>query len=243
MPDGKTNPGTPAKWAALVDDRVVWAPNRNVPVSLLKTQGNVGAGRVLVQDCNSAQDVVLKGDVTINLALGNVFYTLAEEDLQSRAACEAAPKLAFFIDDRPVVTTRGDQTGKSLRELFLIPEHAKLVRDHVGEQDERIDLGDKVNFRDGPVFHARAGEAVAPEVVPLSITVNARQFTEREGVRPDMTGLQIAALAYGPKAREVSVSLASEGGREVGLAQQIRIKGGEVFDATHRPPSGNVGTF
>jgi hypothetical protein len=232
-----------AKWAALIDDRVVWSPGRQVLVKVLKAQGQVDENRVLVQDHNLPDDVVLQDDVTIDLASGNVFYTAAAGELKPGGTSSSTPKLAFFVDDRPVVTTRMDQTGKSLRELFNIPPHTKLVRDRESDKDDPIGPEDKISFIDGPVFYARPGEPASTKQAQLSITVNARRFTERDGVKSEMTGLQIAALVYPEDPKGASVLFVSEGGREVPLAQQLQIRGGEVFDASHLTSSSAIGSF
>ncbi len=247
MPDPKSTAGggtsSTAKWAALIDDRVVWSPGRTVLVGVLKTQCSVPENRVLVRDHSSPNDQILRDDVAIDLAAGNVFYSIAVDEQKPRDPSGAAAKLAFFVDDRPVVTTRADQTGKSLRELFNLAETAKLVRDYANDQDEVIEPQGKISFADGPVFRASAGQRPAPKLTSLSITINSRRFTEHDGVRPTMTGFQIAALLNPQDAKQATVSIVSDGGREVQLAQQITIGGGEVIEVGRTTSSGNIGTF
>src|SRR5215218_5811263 len=83
----------PGKWTALVDDIPIPMPERQVKATVLATQAAVPNGRVLVRDHNSPDDVVIGGDETLDLAQGNVFYTLNACDVEPRQKCEAPPKL------------------------------------------------------------------------------------------------------------------------------------------------------
>src|SRR4051812_6856976 len=84
--------GGPAKWAALVDDQVVWSPSQKVAVKVLDEQAGT-SGKVLVRDHNSPNDVVINRHEEVDLAKGNVFYTLDENDVKPRADCVEAAKL------------------------------------------------------------------------------------------------------------------------------------------------------
>ena len=223
---------SPAKWAALVDDRVVWAPQRTVPAAVLRTQGGVAGGRVLVRDHNSPDDVVLGDGDAVDLAAGNVFYTLGQDEVQPRGTCELPAKLAFFVDDRPEVTTRGAQTGQSLRDLFGLATNVRLVRDLESPADDDVPVGESADFGNGPVFYTRKSEH------GLSITVNARVFTARDGVRKHMTGRDVAALVYPSNPDDTRVFLVSAGNREVGLGERLTIEGGEVFDVARKNVTG-----
>lgn len=221
-----------AKWAALVDDTVVPMPGRNVKVSVIAAQASIPDGHVLVRDHNSAEDVVLSHEGTIDLAEGNVFYTTLECDAESRGHCSAPPKLAFFVNDRYEVTVRADQTGQTIRDLFNLPRNSVLVRDDVGRTDEPIEATDSAIFTDGPVYYCRAVVAV------LSITVNARLFTEHDGVKREMRGRGIASLVYPQSPDETRIWLVSGGSREIGLDERIEIHGCEVFDVVRKKVDG-----
>ncbi len=221
-----------AKWAAVVDDVLVPMPRRTVPVSVLMTQASVPAGFVLVRDHNSPDDVVLPDDGVIDLADGNVFYRLERCGVQPRGKCVEAPKLAFVLNDRFEVTTRPDQTGRSLRELFALPPHSQVVRDREGPDDDQLSLEAEARFPDGPVFYSRHVHA------ELKITVNSRVFTEHTGVKPVMTGLQIAALVYPEEPSNTRVHFVSEGNREVPLNEPVKIRGCEVFDVVRKEVTG-----
>jgi len=222
----------PAKWAALVDDTPISSPQRRVKAAVIKTQASVPDGRVLVRDHNSPDDVVLRDEEFVDLSEGNVFYTLAECEVQPRATCSAPAKLALFVDDRPEVTIRAGQTGKTIRELFNLPPNAKLIRDHEGGMDEPIELTTTAPFVDGPVFYTRHVQAI------LSITVNARVFTEADGVRKTMTGREIATLVYPEAPNETRVWLVDAVNREIGLDERVDINGCEVFDVVRKRVDG-----
>jgi hypothetical protein len=222
----------PAKWAAQVDDKVIPMPERKVKVTVIKAQACAGDDKVLVRDHNSPHDMIVGDNEVIDLADGNVFYTLATCDAQPRPGCAEPPKLAFFVNDRPEVTVRRSQTGQTLRELFGLPLHANLVRDDEGGSDQPISLAEVVGFEDGPVFYSRA------VVAELSITVNSRKFTEHDGVQHIMTGEQIAALVYPQNPRETRVWEVSPEKREIDLDKKIEIEGCEVFDVVRKKVDG-----
>ena len=221
-----------AKWAALVDDTVVPLPCRKVKVSVIVAQASIPDGQVLVRDHNSAEDVVLSYESTVDLAEGNVFYTILECDVQPRGHCSAPPKLALFVNDRYEVTVRADQTGQTIRDLFNLPRNAVLVRDDVGRTDEPMEPADPALFTDGPVYYSRAVVAV------LIITVNARLFNEHDGVKCEMTGREIASLVYPQSPNETRIWFVSGGNREIGLDERIEIHGCEVFDVVRKKVDG-----
>jgi hypothetical protein len=220
------------KWAVLVDDAVIPMPERIVKVRVIKAQAGVVDDRVLVRDHNSPHDVIVGEDEVINLADGNVFYTLAACDAQPRQTCIEEPKLAFFVNDRAEVTVRSAQTGQTLRELFGLPLNASLIRDDEGKTDQPISPNETVEFKDGPVFYSRA------VVAELSITVNSRKFTEHDGVQPIMTGEQIAALVYPQNPRETRIWEVSPEKIEIDLDKKIEIEGCEVFDVVRKKVDG-----
>jgi len=222
----------PAKWAALVEDTPIPLPERRVKASVIKAQASVPEGRTLVRDHNSPDDVIVHDADLIDLAEGNVFYTVEECEARPRGHCTAPAKLALFVNDRPEVTVRAAQTGQTVRELFNLPLNAKLIRDHEGGIDETIELATVVRFPDGPVFYTRHVEAL------LSITVNARVFTEHDGVRSVMTGREIATLVYPEAPNETRIWLVSGGNREIGLDERIEIHGCEVFDVVRKKVDG-----
>jgi hypothetical protein len=222
----------PAKWAALVDDKLIPMPQREVRVTVIREQACVSDGTTLIRDHNSPHDVVVADNETVDLAHGNVFYSLSGCEVQPRPACAEPPKLAFFVDDRAEVTVRSAQTGQTLRALFGLPLNANLVRDNEGKSDQPIAAKDVVEFKDGPVFYSRSPVAM------LSITVNSRKFTEHDGVQHIMTGEQIASLVYPQNPRETRIWEVSPEKREIELDKKIKIGGCEVFDVVRKKVDG-----
>ncbi|MDX6444629.1 MAG: hypothetical protein QOH71_1703 [Blastocatellia bacterium] len=222
----------PAKWAAQVDDKVIPMPAQMVKVTVIKAQACVAEDKVLVRDHNSPDDLIIGDNEVVDLAGGNVFYTLAVCDVQPRPGCTEPPKLAFFVNDSAEVTIRKSQTGQTLRDLFGLPLHANLVRDDEGGSDKPISVTDAVEFEDGPVFYSRA------VVAELSITVNAQKFTEHDGVHHIMTGEQIATLVYAQNPRETRVWEVSPEKRKIELDKEIEIRGCEVFDVVRKKVDG-----
>ena len=183
---------------ALVDDEPVPMPQRTVKVGVIRAQANVPTRIALTRDYNSPHDFVLGDDsAVIDLAEGNVFYCLPEcegESLRVRP-CAKTAKLAYFIDDRPELTTNPEQTGRMLRELFGLSADTPLLRDFESPHDEEISADARVRFVDGPVFYTHRSHTRG-----LVITVNSRAFTKTDGVKASMTGEEIArfGLSEGP---------------------------------------------
>lgn len=221
-----------AKWAAVVDDVVIAAPRRVVSVSVIKAQASMPDDFVLVRDHNSPNDIVMRDDTQIDLAEGNVFYRLKRCEVQPVNSCHDAAKLAFIVDDRAEITVRAEQNGKMLRDLFGLAPHVQLIRDTEGPDDQNVALDVIVKFVDGPVFFSRQTQA------GLKITVNNLVFTEHEGVKVKMTGLEIATLAYPEKPSETKVIFLSDNGREVPLTEVLHIKGCESFEVVRKEVTG-----
>ncbi len=216
----------PPKWSALVDDILVPMPQRRVLTKLIRDQASVPVEYVIVRDHNSPDDVVLDDDQVVDLADGNVFYRLPKCDGQPRAKCTAPPKLAISVDDRVEVTMNPHQTGRSLRDLFSLHRHVRIVRDVESPDDVQIGTDDLAAFGDGPVFYTRKVES------RLSITVNSQIFTAQDGVRQTMTGAQIAALVFGDNPQATKITWQSNGDREIGQTDSIHLLGCDVFHVT-----------
>lgn len=67
----------------------------------------------------------------------------------------------------------------------------------------------------------------------LHIFVNRRKFEEGDGVRPEMTGAQIAALV-GVPADNAVIREESPEKREIGINEVVHIKNGEHFLVTRK---------
>ena len=211
------------KWAALIDDTLVPAPQREVRASVLLAQFGAKPGYVLVRDYGGEQDVAIAEDEVVNLERGNVFYLVPSCDAPNQSHCTKFAKLAFFVDDRPEITLYPNQTGKTIRELFGLTDGVNLVRDFESPHDEAVGLADLAPFANGPVFITRRVHA------QLKIIVNSKPFTEADGVKKRMTGRQIASLVTeNPDCTEVFLL---EGGntKPVPLDQEIQVKNGDEF--------------
>lgn len=176
------------KWAVTVNDEAIPIPQQKVRVAVIKAQAAIQPDVVLVRDHDSPNDVLLRDDEVVNLANGNVFYTLNECDAKPRGQCDKPAKLAFFVDDRPEVTINPNQSGQTIRDLFGLDKSANLIRDYESSHDEPVAPTDSAPFKKGPVFITRRQHA------QLTITVNHKKFTESDGVKRQMTGREIASL-------------------------------------------------
>jgi hypothetical protein len=208
------------------------APGTTIKTSVLRSQAAIPDDCAIVRDHNSPDDEVLDDDAVIDLAAGNVFYRLARCDVQPRNACSAQPKLAYFVDDRWEVTTNPRQNGRTIRDWFNLPAHVHLFRDFESPVDQPIDGDDTAMFLDGPVFYTREPAAL------LRIIVNHRVFTEADGVKPIMKGLDVARLVYPENPEQTVVRLHSDGDREIGLDEEVHIHNCEEFDVVRRQVTG-----
>ena len=137
-----------SKWMALVNDENVFAPTRAVKARVIKAQAGVPDDHVLVRDHGTEHDVAFDDDALLDLADGNVFFTVPRCEYQPRGGCVGPAKRAFFIDDHPEVTLRADQTGRTLRELFGLTVTVRLFRDFESSHDEVIGPDAAVRFTD-----------------------------------------------------------------------------------------------
>jgi len=215
------------KWAALVDDEPIPMPRQLVKVAVIMAQAEIPPDFVLLRDYDSPDDTVLADDETVDLAHGNVFYRLPVCDAKTHGHCDAPPKLALFVDDRPEVTINAHQSGKTIRELFGFKDDVSLYRDYESPLDQSIGLEEAAPFDKGPVFYTRR------QHTQLAIIVNNKRFTEAEGVKHRMTGLQIATLvSETPRNTEVfKLPKKGEQGEpeQVPLDKEICIENGDEF--------------
>lgn len=209
------------KWAALVDDKVVFSPSQKVLARVLKEQSGATEADVLVRDHGSEHDFACDDDHVVDLAEGNCFFTVTRCDHTPRGGCDAPAKLVWFIDDRPETTLRANQTGRSLRDLFGLSVAARLFRDLESPQDEIVGPDAYLLFSDGPVFYSRRAET------GLSITVNKQTFGVADGVKPEMTGREIANLITDQPCEVKRL----KGDQEIVIAldEFVKIHGCEVF--------------
>ncbi len=212
---------SPSKWNSLVNDTLTIAPSRKIQAMVLKTQAGAPPDHILVRDHGSNHDAAFEDGDQIDLADGNCFFTVPRCDYVARGGCAAPAKLVWFIDDRPETTLRQKQTGRHLRELFGLSVATRLFRDLESANDKQVGLDDELLFADGPVFYSRRGHA------GLSITVNKQTFSEADGVKSEMTGIEIARLVTDQPSEVKRL----QGGKEVVVRpdETIKIHGCEEF--------------
>jgi hypothetical protein len=177
------------KWFTQVNDSLVFAPQEQVRVRILKDQASIPDDHALVRDHGSQHDVLLDDDAIIDLAEGNVFFTVPKCDYQPKSGCIAAPKLAWFVNDRAEITLKPDQTGQTIRDLFSLSDCAPLIRDFESPNDVPIGLGDTISFEDGPVFYSRQEQ----HPTEIKIIVNGREVSVTGAT---ISYSQVVAIAY-----------------------------------------------
>ncbi len=211
------------KRAVLVNDRPTPMPGRLVKVSVIRDQAGVPCDHALVRDHNSPHDVVMADHGTADLAEGTVFYSLPACDSKPQPGCTEPPKRVVVVDDRWEVVVKPGQSGRSIKDLFGLTGEVELLRDLESPVDEVVADETVVNLADGEVFRTRKRCDV------LTIIVNKKKFTTVDGVKPVMTGREIAALAY-ENPDDTCVSQVKDGKEtEVGLEQSVKIHGCDEF--------------
>ena len=72
----------------------------------------------------------------------------------------------------------------------------------------------------------------------LHIFVNRRKFEEGDGVRPEMTGAQIAGLVEVPAENAVVRIDSGPDKREIDVTERVQVKNGEHFLVTRKVVEG-----
>ena len=218
------------KWAALINDRVVQFPQQRVTESVMRAQAAIGNDFTLVRDHNSPNDEVIDDASEVDLAKGNVFYTVQREKAAGRGECKAQPKLAYFVDDRAEVTTNADQNGQSIRELFGLNATILLIRDFESPVDEPVNVDESAVFSEGPVFFTR-------QTTSILIIVNGKR---RRVTSLQLTFDELVHLAFDPPptGEFICFTITFRGGPcsnpEGSLieGQSVKITEGMVFNVT-----------
>ncbi|HEX9198163.1 MAG TPA: multiubiquitin domain-containing protein [Acidobacteriaceae bacterium] len=78
----------------------------------------------------------------------------------------------------------------------------------------------------------------ANTVTGLHIFVNRRKFEEGDGVRPEMTGAEIAALVGVPKDNAVVRKDSGPDQNPIGVDERIEVKNGDHFLVTRKVVEG-----
>jgi hypothetical protein len=182
-----------SKWVVIVDDRLIPMPERRVKVAAIREQATVPKDYALLRDHNSPNDVVMPDNGVTDLGDGNVFYTEPLCDVKPRPTCLEPAKLGYSVNDRWEIVIKPEQTGRTIRDLFKLPDDVELLRDFHSPYDETIGDEDAANYKDGPVFIAKR--------VAITVKVNGHpvKFTKRL-----VTGLEIkrTAIAQGVAIKE-----------------------------------------
>jgi len=211
------------KRAIIVNDQLFPMPGRFVKVAAIKEQANIPKDHTLIRDHNSPHDEIMPENGVADLAGGTVFYSMPACDVKPRSACDAPAKRVVDVDDRWEIVVKPDQNGRSIRDLFNLSGEVELLKDFESPTDEVISDDTSVNLADGEVFRTRKRTDL------LTIIVNKKKFNTTQGVKPEMTGLEIATLVYDKP--EDTVVFKIEGTNEipVGLAEKIKIHECEEF--------------
>src|SRR5438105_7392224 len=77
-----------AKWAVVVNDALVLLPRR-VTARLVKEEAGTSPDLTLVRDHGSPNDIPLNDEQKLDLAEGNVFYTLPRCEVKPAIGCAA----------------------------------------------------------------------------------------------------------------------------------------------------------
>ncbi|HUA68221.1 MAG TPA: hypothetical protein VMA13_06710 [Candidatus Saccharimonadales bacterium] len=211
------------KRAIVVNDQPFPMPGRFVKVAAIKEQANIPKDHVLIRDHNSPHDVLMPENGTADLAEGTVFYSLPVCDVKPRSDCDAPAKRVVDVDDRWEIVVKPEQSGRSIRDLFSLPGEIELLKDFESPMDEIIRDEAVVNLAEGEVFRTRRRHDL------LTIIVNKKKFNSTQGVKPEMTGLEIAALVYDKPENTAVFRLEGEKEIPVGLTEKIKIHECEAF--------------
>lgn len=211
------------KWAVLVNDQIVSMPRQCVAATVIRHQAGISADHALVRDHNSPDDPLIDDAAVLDLADGNVFYSIPSCDVKPRPHCGSEPKRAYFVDDRWELAGPITQTGRSIRELFGLANEVELLRDLEAPNDAPVGLDDPATFGAGPVFRTRK------DCGTLTIFVNNQLFSEANGVQHEMTGMQIAALV-GMTPDNTDIFLVEGSGQaQIAADQVVKIRNRQHF--------------
>ena len=223
------------KWAAVINDQNVPAPQQKVRVSVLKAQAGIDKNHTLFRDSSPRGDSPLNDDDIVDLAEGNTFYSKAGCFQKPAHPCAGKPKLTWFVNDHPEETLLSKQTAQSIRELFNIPDVQCLVRDLESPNDEEITEGDTIQFADGPVFITRCNKSHPKE---FTIIVNTRKKTVSKS---KMTYDEVICLAFDnpPSGPNICITVTyrrgpacNSQGTLVQGCKPVKIQNGMIFDVT-----------
>ncbi|MDD5141786.1 MAG: E2/UBC family protein [Verrucomicrobiales bacterium] len=205
------------KRAIVVNDQLLPMPNRFVKVAAIKEQASIPKDHALIRDHNSPHDVIMPENGTADLAEGTVFYSVPACEVKPRPVCDAPAKRVVDVGDRWEVVTKPDQTGRTIRDLFDLSDEVELLKDFKSPNDEVISDDTAIDLREGEVFLTQKRKDL------LTIIVNKKKFNSTQGVKKEMTGLEIATLVY-DKPENTVVSKINKDGTETEIALGSKVK-------------------
>ena len=216
-------PGADPKWAAVINDTLIPMPRREVRAAVLRSQASIPDEEALFRDHNSDHDPIIGDGHEIDLAHGNVFYSDKREDSGNCGTPAVPAKMVYVVDDRWELVVKPAQTGQSLRDLFALAADVELLRDFESPNDFLVQPADNAHFELGCVYRTRKHHAI------LAIKVNRLRFTEKDGVKPKMSGREIAALVE-PHPEQTKVEqLTPQGPVAIGLDEPVCVTNGDEF--------------
>lgn len=226
MPTNRPDDAAP-KWIAVVDDRPVPMPRRQLKARDILVQSGVAPGSLLVRDFESPNDVGFDSDAVVDLGDGNVFRTSSDCQISHEVRYHAPPKLAFSLDDKWEVTIQPHQTGESLRGLFGICEDLELLRDFESPNDEPVDDDERLEFVDGPVF------VTAEPRFTIIVNGQPKQVAKRR-----LSYHELVVLAYGSDdtGPQIEYSITYDRGPRanpdgtVVVGRSVKIRNGMLFN-------------
>lgn len=211
------------KWAAVINDTLFPMPQRQVRAGVLRAQARIPGTEMIFRDHNSDQDPTIADNSVVDLGVGNVFYSAPSCEPRLVMPCPTPAKMAYVVNDRWEVVVRPDQTGRTIKDLFTVPEDFELLRDLESPADVVIADEAAAPFHDGCIFRTRKVDCT------LRIIVNKLPFTEANGVKPRMSGLEIAALVEDNPRKTRVEKITNHGTIPVGLDETIDIKNRDEF--------------
>ena len=146
--------------------------------------------------------------------------------------------LYIFVNRRKFEEGDGVQpemTGEQIAALVGVPPDNAVVRLETHGGPREIPIDEKIEIKEGMHFLVAEKDH---DKEHLYIFVNRRKFEEGDGVQPEMTGEQIAALVGVPPDNAV-VRLETQGEpHEIPIDEKIEIKEGMHFLVTRKTVEG-----
>lgn len=141
--------------------------------------------------------------------------------------------LHIFVNERKFNKAEGvhpEMTGAQIASLVGVPPAEAIVRLEKDGEAREIPVTETIHIHDGMRFLVTKRN--------LHIFVNRRRFDEADGVKPKMTGAQIAALVDVPA--DNAVVRLEKGGepREIPVTETIHIHDGMHFLVTRKVVEG-----